>query len=475
MNLSLFRLKNSIFAAGSALSESLALSSLDGYPQQQAGNTPGSYSQQQQPQGQYGASQYPPGVQSQQPPGQYSYSAATPGQAPPERGFYPTQQQAVGAYGAYGRSGREEGVAGTGASWLGRFRNLFGPESDSSSSAMHRPMYPLPATSQQQQLQQQQQSGARLPPHLQQQPPTAAEYSQYPDPSTSPFDPSRFVGSPPASAVDEQQPSATSRRPPVPEDYPGMPAPQQQSQGLTAREMGLEEVPAGPHFPSHSGATAGFPGSLESRYAAYAGTEQRGPTAEELATGLSTSPLTSSSSSSSVDVSPEDTLQQQVSSEPQVFVHEDNIVMILRPREFHRKKAVIAAAGAQKLQVFTDFERVLTHFKNVQGERAVGSAELLDASGAVQMKAVSQLNALADAFDTQMMTIDQVLDEATTSGAVLEVAAERANSERYAAAETFVRNCQAVLCKEGDLHVSSIAPVVRYSSLVLILCILPYI
>jgi hypothetical protein len=144
--------------------------------------------------------------------------------------------------------------------------------------------------------------------------------------------------------------------------------------------------------------------------------------------------------------------------EPQVFVHGDNIVMILRPREFYRKKAAITAGGAQNLQVFTDFERVMTRFKTAQGQRAMGTAELLESSGAVKAAAVQQLNAIAEEFDQQMQELDARGDE-VVQGVQGEVAAERS-----AAVEDFARRCQSVIAREGELHAASIAPVVRYVS-----------
>ncbi len=54
-----------------------------------------------------------------------------------------------------------------------------------------------------------------------------------------------------------------------------------------------------------------------------------------------------------------------ISNDPQIFSYGDDssIVMILRPREFFRKKYEMIQAGSRDLQVFTDFEHALTRFK----------------------------------------------------------------------------------------------------------------
>ena len=53
--------------------------------------------------------------------------------------------------------------------------------------------------------------------------------------------------------------------------------------------------------------------------------------------------------------------------EPQVFVVDDCIVIVNKPKEFHRKKILLTSAGPAALQVFTDFEHVLTKFKTEDG------------------------------------------------------------------------------------------------------------
>jgi hypothetical protein len=53
----------------------------------------------------------------------------------------------------------------------------------------------------------------------------------------------------------------------------------------------------------------------------------------------------------------------QIPAEPQVFVMEDCVVMVLKPRELLRKKLAMIRSGPDDLQVFADFERVFTHFR----------------------------------------------------------------------------------------------------------------
>lgn len=61
-------------------------------------------------------------------------------------------------------------------------------------------------------------------------------------------------------------------------------------------------------------------------------------------------------------VTPQDPLEL-ISPEPQVFIHDDNIVFIRKPKEFYRKKFEMLRAGPSALQVHTDFEHVLTKNK----------------------------------------------------------------------------------------------------------------
>ncbi|KAJ1418015.1 pyrimidine 5'-nucleotidase-domain-containing protein, partial [Ochromonadaceae sp. CCMP2298] len=125
--------------------------------------------------------------------------------------------------------------------------------------------------------------------------------------------------------------------------------------------------------------------------------------------------------------------------EPQVFAHggaADCLVIVPRPRELFRKKREVAEAGPEKLQVFADFEHVMTAFGTADGERALGSAELLESSGAVRASALLQLGAIADDF-------------------------EHAEYMDHAAFQDLAIRCQQVVATEGALHIASVAPVVR--------------
>ena len=62
---------------------------------------------------------------------------------------------------------------------------------------------------------------------------------------------------------------------------------------------------------------------------------------------------------------------------------EDCVVLIPRPRDFYRKKVELTRGGPSKLQVFADFEHVVTRFKNDEGQRSVSSAELIEGSNAL--------------------------------------------------------------------------------------------
>lgn len=66
----------------------------------------------------------------------------------------------------------------------------------------------------------------------------------------------------------------------------------------------------------------------------------------------------------------------------------------------------------------------------------MGSAELLENSGAVHMKATEQLSAIAEDFDNV-----EYMDEA--------------------AFEDLTKRCQDVVARDGALHIASVAPVTR--------------
>lgn len=72
-----------------------------------------------------------------------------------------------------------------------------------------------------------------------------------------------------------------------------------------------------------------------------------------------------------VPVTPTDPYEwlNDVPAEPQVLIHEDSVVFIMKPKAFHRKKFDLAQAGPGALQVFADFERVFTRFKAADGSK----------------------------------------------------------------------------------------------------------
>jgi hypothetical protein len=83
---------------------------------------------------------------------------------------------------------------------------------------------------------------------------------------------------------------------------------------------------------------------------------------------------------------------------PQVFAVDDCVVMILKPQEYFRKKFLMIEGGGSALQVYSDFENVLTRTQ-VNGARTVGSGELLEcAQNVLSPNAVAQLRATAADF-----------------------------------------------------------------------------
>lgn len=128
--------------------------------------------------------------------------------------------------------------------------------------------------------------------------------------------------------------------------------------------------------------------------------------------------------------------EPEVSPEPQVFAVDDCIVLILKPREFFRKKNELTRGGPHNLQVFTDFERVLTKFKTDENQRTYGTAELLELSNAILPNAVQQIRDVTDEFS-------------------------RNDNMDYKAFEDLTTACQNIVAKEGGLHIASIGPVTR--------------
>ena len=128
--------------------------------------------------------------------------------------------------------------------------------------------------------------------------------------------------------------------------------------------------------------------------------------------------------------------EPEISPEPQVFTVDDCIVLILKPKEFFRKKSELTRGGAHNLQVFTDFERVLTKFKTDENQRTYGTAELLELSNAILPHAVQQIRDVTDEFS-------------------------RNDNMDYKAFEDLTTACQNIVAKEGGLHIASVGPVTR--------------
>jgi len=113
-------------------------------------------------------------------------------------------------------------------------------------------------------------------------------------------------------------------------------------------------------------------------------------------------------------------------------------VLIRNPREFHRKKALFTAAGPAALQVFSDFERVLTACRSPEdaGCRLLGTAELLETSPALLPAAVAALRQVGAEFESAVEMDD-------------------------AAFEEYTRRCQAIIAGQAGLHMASVAPATR--------------
>lgn len=132
---------------------------------------------------------------------------------------------------------------------------------------------------------------------------------------------------------------------------------------------------------------------------------------------------------------PEPQVDVLIPKDPQVFVIEDCVVMVLRPRDFYQKKEQMAAAGSAGLQVFLPFEDVCTRFHADSGERVPDTALLLEQSHALPPQTVSQLQALAQE--------------------------ESGSEETYSAVEDRAAAQQAVLAREGGLHIAHIPSIAR--------------
>jgi len=151
---------------------------------------------------------------------------------------------------------------------------------------------------------------------------------------------------------------------------------------------------------------------------------------------------------------------ERLPADPQVFIHEDNIVMILKPKEFYRKKFAIMAGGSNNLQLFADFEHVLTKFKleppSIAGhekhsvERSLGSMELLELSGAVAQEALKHIQQLNVDFDQKF---SQMLNE--------EGVEESNTAKVHQLYEEMSLQYQQIISKYGNLYSGNILPATR--------------
>ena len=125
-----------------------------------------------------------------------------------------------------------------------------------------------------------------------------------------------------------------------------------------------------------------------------------------------------------------------IPSEPQIFTMEDSIVMILKPREFLKKKIEIMNAGSNFLQVFSDFEHVFTKFRSSEdATRSFSTAEILESSTALLPQAIASLRTTAEKYENTDMD-EHLFEEYTNS-------------------------CHNIIANEGGLHINSIPPLTR--------------
>jgi len=148
-------------------------------------------------------------------------------------------------------------------------------------------------------------------------------------------------------------------------------------------------------------------------------------------------------------------LLDRMSPDPQVFIYEDNIVMIHKPKEFYRKKFVMMAAGSNSLQVFSDFEHVFTKFKLDSSsvahekhatERSLGSMELLEISGTMSQEALQRIQMLNQEFDQKF---GQLLNE------------ESSDTSVYQLYEDMCVQYQQIVSKYGNVYSGSVLPATR--------------
>jgi hypothetical protein len=149
-----------------------------------------------------------------------------------------------------------------------------------------------------------------------------------------------------------------------------------------------------------------------------------------------------------------------IPSEPQVSIHEDSIVFILKPKSFYRKKFEMMRAGPSALQVFTDFERVLTRFKMADGNRAMTTEEILESSGAVTQEGIAEMQRAVDDMEQGLMSaaasaVDE-FDILSDSGN--ENGKDGSLNHVY---EEGAKNYHQALAARGHVHLGHALPIIR--------------
>eukprot|EP01033_Poteriospumella_lacustris_P009722 gene9723-6959_t len=158
-----------------------------------------------------------------------------------------------------------------------------------------------------------------------------------------------------------------------------------------------------------------------------------------------------------------------VPSEPQVLIHEDSVVFIMKPKEFHRKKFDMAQAGPGALQVFSDFERVFTRFKTPDGSRAFTTEELMEASGVISAEGIADMQRAVDEMERGLLAaaaadslrVEEVTDR-DDFASENEAADDAANGDAtYEVYESGARQYHQALATKGNVPLAYVYPAVR--------------
>ncbi len=154
---------------------------------------------------------------------------------------------------------------------------------------------------------------------------------------------------------------------------------------------------------------------------------------------------------------PHEEMLERMPAEPQVLIHEDNVVMILKPKEFYRKKYALITGGSNNLQVFTDFEHAFTKFKSDSPcstpekpvtERSLSTLELLEMSGALSPEALQRIQQLTNEYDQKFYQL--LNEEGNSSDATL-----------YQLYEEMSAQYQLIIAKFGNLYSGNVLPATK--------------